>query len=188
MIITIQGPSGSGKGSVARELAKKLKYKYYSVGDFRRLKAKKLGMTLEEYNKLAEKDPKTDIEADEWQKQLSLKEDNFVIDGRTCFMFIPQSVKIFLDVDDDVAAKRIFEDNKNNPARINQTHAKTIAEQKKISIQRNKSDKLRYNKWYGIKDYTNKKYYDLYIDTSDKTIDEVVKKISEYVLSRMISR
>jgi len=181
MIITIHGPAGSGKGSVAKALAEKLKYKRYSVGDFRRLKAKELGMTLEEYNKLGEKDPSTDREADEWQKQLGLKQDNFVIDGRTGFMFIPHSVKVFLDVNDDVSAKRIFEDNKKNPNRINQVHVKTLAQQQKISMERNESDKERYARWYGIKDFRDKKHYDLYIDTSRLTIEEVTDKVLEYI-------
>jgi len=181
MIITIHGPAGSGKGSVAKALAEKLHYKRYSVGDFRRLKAKELGMTLEEYNNLGEKDPSTDRKADEWQKQLGFKEDNFVIDGRTCFYFIPQSVKIFLDVNDNIAAKRIFEDNKKNPNRINQKHAKTLVEQKKISMERNESDRERYARWYGIKDFRDKKHYDLYIDTSRLTIEEVTDKVLGYL-------
>jgi len=185
MIITIHGPAGSGKGTVARIIAKKLKYKYYSVGDFRRLKAKELGMTIEEYNKLGEKDSSTDKIADEWQRQLGLKEDNFVIDGRTGFMFIPHSLKIFLDVNDDVSAKRIFEENNTNSKRINEEHARTVLEQKKISMQRNNSDRVRYRKWYGIKNYMDKKHYDLYIDTSNKTINEVVSMVMNYVKKNM---
>ena len=60
MIITISGKPGSGKSTIAKILAEKLKLKHYSAGDFRREKAKKLCLSLEEFNKLGEKKDFTD--------------------------------------------------------------------------------------------------------------------------------
>lgn len=56
----------------------------------------KRGMTLAEYNKLGETDPSTDIEVDEYQKKLGETEDNFIIEGRTSWHFIPHSLKFLL--------------------------------------------------------------------------------------------
>jgi predicted cytidylate kinase len=181
MIITIQGTAGSGKGTVAKKIAKQLRYDYYSVGDHRRTKAAELGMTIEQYNKLGETDPSTDLEADEWQKQLGLTKNNFVIDCRTGFVFIPKSLKVYLTVDADVAAKRIYADQtSHNSNRINETHAHSLAEQKKLTHTRDDSDKMRYKKWYGLEDIADPKHYDIYLNTSSMKVNEVVDTILTY--------
>jgi cytidylate kinase len=179
MIITIGGPVGSGKGTVAKLLCEKLHLKQYSGGGFRRLKAKSLGMTLEDFNKMGEKEAFTDTEADEWQKNLGQTDDNFVIDSRLGFYFIPHSIKILLTVDVDAGAARVWSDV--NDTRINQTRGKTVEEQKKINVTRDLSDTLRYEKYYGIKNFMSPKNYDIVIDTSHITPQQAVDKIIEYI-------
>jgi predicted cytidylate kinase len=180
MIISLQGYAGSGKGTIARMLASRLGYNYYSVGDFRRNKAKELAISLEEYNRLGETDTSTDKDADEYQRRLGLEEDNFVIDGRLCFYFIPHSVKIYLTIDPDEAAKRVFNDK--SPTRINQQCVSTLDEQKKLNISRDEGDKLRYRKHYGISDFTDPKNYDLVMNTSDDSPPEVkVERIMTFL-------
>lgn len=182
MIITIQGTAGSGKGTIARILANKLGYEYYSVGDYRRNKAGELGMTIEQYNKLGENDFSTDKEADEWQKNLGLTKDNFVIDGRTGFLFIPHSLKVFLFVKEDIAAKRIYNDMiKNSSLRINQQRTESFEEQMMLNNERDRSDALRYKKWYNIENIRDPKHYDMFIDTSELTIDQVTNNILNYI-------
>lgn len=183
MIITIAGPAGSGKGTVAKILAKRLGYDYYSTGDFRRMAAKKRGLTLEEFNMLGESDPSTDKDADDFQKKLGFERDNFIIDGRLGWYFIPHSVKIFLDVNDDVSAERVFNDQ-NNSSRINQTKTSSVMEQKELSVKRNLSDKKRYEQIYGIKNFIDPKNYDLVIDTSKISITDVVDKIINFLNSK----
>ncbi|NUM42573.1 MAG: AAA family ATPase, partial [Leptospiraceae bacterium] len=98
MIISISGAHGSGKSTVAQMLAKKLFWPRYYIGGLRREAAKKRGLTLAEYNALGETDPTTDTEVDEYQRQLGLSSDNFIIEGRTSWYFIPHSFKVYLDV------------------------------------------------------------------------------------------
>jgi cytidylate kinase len=50
MIITISGQACSGKTTVGKLLAKKLKYKFYDIGTLRKAAALARGMTIEEYN------------------------------------------------------------------------------------------------------------------------------------------
>jgi CMP/dCMP kinase len=173
MIITISGQAGSGKTSTGRALAKKLKYQFYDIGTLRKMAAKKRGMTIEEYNKYGMTHPETDIEADAEAIKLGKTEDNFVIQGRVAYCFIPNSLKVYLTVSPDVAAKRILLD-KDNPERNSQSKVSSISEIKKLCVERDKSDVLRYKKIYGIKNFNDKKNYDLVIDTSKLTIEQVV--------------
>ncbi|HLD33742.1 MAG TPA: cytidylate kinase family protein [Candidatus Nanoarchaeia archaeon] len=175
MIISISGKPGAGKTTVANILAKKLHYKSYYMGGIRRELAKKHGMTLEEYNKFGESDPSTDKEVDEYQKKLGKTEDNFVIQGRTSFKFIPHSFKVYLDVDDAVAAERIWEDIQQNPEQRNEAST-SLADVKKNFKKRMLSDKKRYLKYYGFDCYDTK-HYDVVINTTDKTPEEVVGEI-----------
>ncbi|MFH0804989.1 MAG: AAA family ATPase, partial [Patescibacteria group bacterium] len=108
MIITISGKPGSGKSTVAERLAAALGYRRYYVGAMRREAARKRGMTLAEFNTLGETDHRTDTEFDEQVRQLGQREDNFIIEGRVAFKFIPQSLKVFVDVDEAEGARRIW--------------------------------------------------------------------------------
>ncbi|PIN74100.1 cytidylate kinase [Candidatus Woesearchaeota archaeon CG10_big_fil_rev_8_21_14_0_10_45_16] len=180
MIITISGPIGSGKSSVAKLLAKKLKYKHHSTGDLMRQMAKEKKMTLEQLGDLAAKDFSIDQELDERQKQLGKKEDNFVIDGRLSFHFIPQSLKIYLDADPTVRAKRVFQDLKNRPEEAETSLEKVLAKIKK----RQKIEIKRYLKYYQL-DHTDKRHYDLLLDTSEMPVAEVVDTIIRFVKNRL---
>lgn len=176
MIITISGMPGSGKSTVAKILARRLRMKRYYVGMMRRKMAREKGMTLAEFNKLGEKEDWTDRKVDEYQKKLGEKEDNFVIEGRTSFFLIPQSVKVFLDVDMKVGAKRIFDELKKGERGRNEGEFRTLAEAEKSVIERHTSDVRRYKKYYGV-DITDKRQYDMIIDTSRLTPAQAVKKI-----------
>lgn len=174
MIIAIAGQAGSGKSSVATALAKRLGYKHYSIGDLRRHAAEKRGMTLAEYNKLGETDPSTDKEADAFAEKLGKEEDNFVIDGRMIFHFIPHSVKVFLHADLNERAKRVYQDERKAE------HFHNLDDVKQALEEREKSDRTRYKKYYTL-DSFNKEHHDLVIDTSDLNVDEVVSRIMDFL-------
>lgn len=117
MIISFSGVPGAGKSTIAKMLAQKLGWPRYYMGGLRRQKAKERGMTLEEYNKLGETDPSTDLEVDRYQEKLGKEKDDFIIEGRTSWYFIPHSLKIYLDVDLNKGSERIYwqlKDKNNN--------------------------------------------------------------------------
>ena len=174
MIITITGPPGSGKSTVARLLCEKLKLKHYSVGDFRRKIAEKRGITLEELNKEDEKTGETDRLADEWQKKLGKTENNFVIDGRLPAYFIPNPVKIFLKVDPKVGAERVIKYRNGSAVE----KYKNIEDAVVKMHQREESDQKRYRNLYGIE--YDKLDFDLIIDTTNDNPESIVKKILEF--------
>lgn len=172
MIISLAGMPGSGKSSVSKILSKKLGYKHYSAGDFRRQMAKKKGISLAELNKIGEKEIFTDKQVDDFQKELGKHEDNFVIDGRLSWYFIKNSVRIFLDAKPGVRAQRIFQDGRK------EEKFATIEEAKKAIAERVKSDKKRYKKYYGLDSY-DKKNFHFVIDTTkisaEQVADEIIK-------------
>ncbi len=181
MIITISGKPGAGKTTVGTKLAEQLDYNLYDVGMLRREMARKRNMTIEEYNKLGETDPSTDLEPDKYQTELAEQEDNFVIQGRVSFYFIPKSLKIFLDVDEMKGAQRIFTDLQNDPEKRNQNKYANVDELIEANKKRIASDSLRYAKYYDGLNIFEKTHYDLWIDTSDKNADQIVEEIIKHI-------
>ena len=176
MIITISGKPGSGKSTVAKNIAKELNLKHYSMGDLRGEIAKKHNLTIDELNKLGEKEDWTDKEVDDYQKELGEKEDNFIVDGWISFYFIPNSIKIFLDINLKEGAKRIFKDQRPDEERKS-----SIEEVYRMIKKRLDQTSDRYKKYYGVKDFTDKANYDLIIDATKLTIEQVANKVLEFV-------
>ncbi len=178
MKITIAGTPGSGKSTVGKELAKKLKFRHFSAGDFMRELAKEKGLTLLELSKIAEHSRETDQKLDSWVEATGEADEDFVMDARLAFNFIPDSVKIFLDVSEDEAARRIFHDMRPEE-KENTTQAATYENIKK----RKESEKKRYKEYYSL-DYTNPDNYDLVIDTTSLAVKGVIGKILEFLKER----
>lgn len=175
MIITISGMPGAGKSTVGKIVAKELGLKYYSVGDLRGKMAQERKMTIEELNKLGERHDFTDKEADAYQANLAQSEDNFIMDSRLGFHFIPESIKVFLDVDIDEAARRILGDKRHD-----EREYKGHEDAKRALQERLSSDTKRYKQYYGI-DYLNKSNYDLVVDTTNDLPEAFARKIVEFV-------
>lgn len=178
MIISISGMPGSGKSSVGGLVAKRLGYKFYSAGKVRRMIAERKGMTLEEYNKLGETDPLTDKEIDDFVMKLGQTEDDFVIDSKLAFHFIPKSLKFFLKCDLKVAAERIFNDQSRKEEKF-----RSVKETEESLKRRIESDKWRYQKYYRL-DAFDKKNYDYVIDTTKMTMGPIIEKIVGVVVKK----
>lgn len=169
MKITISGEIGSGKTTVGKILAKKLKLKFISIGDLRGKMAKKKGLDINKLNKLGERDPSTDLDADKEIIKLS-KKDNILVEGRMGYHFIPDSFKIFLKVNPIVGAERTLKTNRSDEKYKNVKDA--LAHTKA----RMKSDTLRYKKYYNT-NWRSMKNYDIVIDTTKLSINSVIEKI-----------
>lgn len=179
MFITIAGDLGSGKSSVGKLVAKTLNYRFLSVGDFMGDLAKEQGLSLMELSQKAMTDGgEIDRLLDKKQITFGKENDNIVFDSRLGWHFIPSSLKIYLRVDIDVSAKRIFLD-KRDDEKENTSLEKT----KEFIIKRKQSEKQRYKEYYNL-DFDASEHFDLIIDTTNKTIEEVAQKILEEVLIR----
>lgn len=184
MIITLAGLSGAGKSTVKKMLAERLNWKAYSMGDMRGAYATEHGMTIDELNTLGMTDPKTDALVDEFQTELGKREDNFVIDGWMSWFFIPQSIKVFLDIDPKEGARRIFEEQQQYPDhRKDERSYLNVADVEANLAQRVIQNQERYRKWYGV-DFLDKSQYDLVINTTTLSPEQVTEHILAFVSSR----
>jgi predicted cytidylate kinase len=182
MRITISGIPGSGKTTVANILAERLKLKHYYMGAIRRRVAAERGITLDELNRRAETDPESDRMVDDLLVKIGRTEDGFIAEGRTAAHFIPDSIKLFIAVDVKVGAERIMKDakEKGKAKERNEKIASSVKEQMRFIEERIASDKLRYRKYYNI-DIFDPEMYDLWIDTTDMTLEQVVDRIISFV-------
>ncbi|MDD4995240.1 MAG: AAA family ATPase [Patescibacteria group bacterium] len=184
MIISLSGALGSGKSTIAKMLSEKLGWPRYYVGEMRRQAATKRGMTLEEYNRLGETDPATDTEVDEWQKQLGKTQDNFIIEGRTSWYFIPHSVKIYVDVDPRVGAKRIFDQTQKKERTKESKNFSNVDEVMAANLERMASDRRRYEKYYSINAF-DKSHFDLIVDTTNETKEASFERVWSFIEPRL---
>jgi cytidylate kinase len=175
MIITIGGDAGSGKSTVGRLVADKIGFKFYSVGGIMRQLAVAAGMKVEEFEHQAETHPQTDRQLDVAQQRIGRLQDNVVMEGRLSWKFVPHSFKVFLKVSDDVAAKRIFADHQAGK-RGSENAFKTVKDALADVRSRRMSDLARYKKLYNV-DPFDPKHYDLIVDTSNKSLTNVVDTI-----------
>lgn len=165
--ITIAGELGSGKSTVSSYLIKNIDYRIESAGlIFRRL-AEQHGMTAKEFNQFIESNPKYDNMVDDTIREMGEKEENIIFDSRLAWFFVPKSFKMYMYVDVDTAAERIF----NDKDRVSESYPDIDTAKKEI-IERRQSEILRYKTFYGA-DINNYKNYDFIIDTSHATKDEV---------------
>lgn len=180
MIIAISGTPGSGKSTVAKAIAKEFNLKHYSTGDFMREMAAKRNLSLMELERLAEKDFSIDRQIDEYSKNL-VNEDNFIIDSRLAFHFIPKAIKIFLKVDPKIAAKRVWKDLVEKKRTVEKGfHSE--ADVLKGIVDRQDSEVKRYIKYYKI-NYLDEKNYDFVLDTN-MPIDQVIEKVLKFLKSK----
>jgi CMP/dCMP kinase len=107
-IVTLAGSPGSGKSSTARAGAAALGYRHFSSGDLFRELAAKRGESIEAMNISAEAQRDIDLEVDNLLQEKYRIEEKLVIDSRMAWHWMPSSFKVFLLLDPDTAAERIF--------------------------------------------------------------------------------
>lgn len=173
-IISLAGDLAAGKGTVSNILIEDLKYGIYRNGEYVRKLAKEMNLDITNFNEYLIKHPEIDFQIEKSAAEYAKEHDNFIIDARLGWYAVPESFKVYLRVDDDIAAQRAFNDNK----RKGTEKFNTVEEQKQDMIKRFKLENERYFNLYNVhkEDMSN---YDLVIDTSHKTPEEVANIIKE---------
>lgn len=172
-IISISGDIASGKGSVCNIISKKLNYEIYSASMVFRQMAREMNMSIGEFGKYVEERPHLDLETEERMKKYALEHENVILDGRMAWYVAPFSFKIYMKVNLDEAAKRVFNANRGKEDTY------SSVEEAKVAIkERFENENIRYKNVYNV-DKTDEKNYDLVFDTTDKTPEECADLILE---------
>jgi CMP/dCMP kinase len=161
-IITVAGSPGSGKSSTAKAVASGLGFQHFSSGDLFRKLAAERGESIEAMNISAEIQQDIDRKVDHLLQEKYRSGEKLVIDSRMAWKWMPRSFKVFLVLDRDTAAERIF-NNLREEGR--QSESAASVEEVRSSIERRfASEQKRYHALYGVNP-TEPLNFDLVINT-----------------------
>lgn len=169
-VITIGGLHGTGKSSVADAIAKQFNLKRVSAGVVFRQLAAEMGLSLEEFSKVAEDDIEIDKMIDNGLKKAA-EEGNAVIDGQLAGWMAGDNadLKIMLTAPVEARVRRI---SSRDGRDYDYAFQETLA--------REASEKERYLEYYGI-DISDHSIYDLIVDTTHIDLDTVIEIVATAV-------
>lgn len=174
MKIAINGSLGSGKSTVAKQLAGELGWTYLSTGDRFRAMAKEMDLSVAEFSKIAEQRPEIDQAIDDWLRSFNDSDANLILDSRMAPFFIQDALKVRLLVSDEEGARRIFLDNTRGSV---ESFARIEQAEEAFRI-RSQSESKRYSEKYGV-NVEDPSSYNVIIDTSFLSVAEVCQQICD---------
>lgn len=184
MKITLGGPPGAGKGTVGRLLAAHYGYEFISGGDLFRKAAAARGMSMEDFDAYMKEHPeaRVDHEIDGLQVEIGKTQDNFVLESRLAWYFVPQSIKIKIDGELDERIRRIA--NVASTDRIAYTQD-SFEETKRKTLKRFNDHQAKIMEIYGIPDLLANEHFDIIIDSTGVSPEGVthmtINAIEDYV-------
>ncbi len=173
MHITLTGNLGSGKSTVCKLLEQQYEYEIFSTGKVIRQIADDMNISVLEMNELMTKDHKYDTMIDDKTSAISREnpDKNILFDSRLAWHFVERSFKVFLSVDLDEAARRVYADSSRGEV---ETYKDTEDAKTQLAARADNEDK-RYEDLYGIHyfDFNN---YNLVLDSSYAS-PEIIAKV-----------
>lgn len=176
MYITLSGLPGSGKSTIARLLKAKLKWPAINAGAIFRSRAKKLGLTLDDYGARLARYPRQDRAIDEALIKFAAAHKQAIVEGRVAAWLAKRkrlpAVTVWLTAPLNVRAKRIAGRD-----------AVSFNAAREAILTREKAERGRYKKLYGL-DIRRRTLYDVVIRTDKHSPEEGVEKIIQEVKSK----
>lgn len=166
----VSGPIGSGKSTLARNLAEKLGWKFISAGGIIRKWHYENNVPLEESEKVPEKLDR-DLE-DEFSRILK-EEGGVVVEAHLAGYHArgnKDTFKILVTADLNTRMKR-------TAAR----EGVSMEEALKMADQRAEAHRKKFKKLYGIEDRFDPSYFDLIVDTTKMSEEEVLNSVLEKI-------
>ncbi len=175
MLISITGKLGSGKSTICNILKERYCFEIFSTGTINREFARSLGITTLELNERLKSDPALDKEIDGTVTRLSIekKDEKLIFDSRMAWHFARDTFKIFLTIDPMEAARRVMNNQRGAEERY-----ESIDDACAGLLKRGNVERERFIQIYGV-DYFDNNNYDLIVDTTSRTPDEIVNIIME---------
>jgi len=171
MLITISGPPGSGKSTVAAAVAEAFDLEHVSGGDIFRGLAEERGLSLAAFNELAEDDDAIDRDLDRRLRETAAERDDVVIESRLSGWMAGDyaALKVWLDAPLSVRAARI--------ADREGTSAERAEEETRV---REESERKRYAEYYDI-DFEDRSIYDLCVNTARWDAEAVIEIVEDSI-------
>ncbi len=178
MIITITGKPCSGKSAVINYLVEKYGFDKIGCGQMFREIAMERGVDILELNRL--KDTSIDKMVDDKIVEIgkARKGESIIFDSRTAWFFVPESFKVFIDVNEEEQAKRLLGSKRG----ADDNSDVSLEQAKKDLLERWNLENARYKEIYGF-DNTDQSVFDYVVDNSKLSIEETAEKIYDKYLS-----
>ena len=174
MLLTVSGPPGSGKSTAAAGLADALGFDHVSGGDIFRDLAAERGLSLAEFNALAEDDDQIDRDLDRRLRETARDRTDLVLESRLSGWMAGDyaDLRIWLDAPLRVRAERIAD-----------REDKSVEQARRETAAREESEATRYLEYYDI-EITDLSIYDLSVNTArwdaDATLALLLGAVERY--------
>lgn len=173
-IISISGNIAGGKSEICSILADMLCMQVYAASQSFRALSREYNMSLVDFNEYIKEKPEIDKKVEEKTAEYARLNNKIILDARLGWYVVPESFKVYIKADIDVASKRL----KSFCVRRGiEEQYETQKEAKEAILRREALERERYKKQYGI-DLDDEANYDLVVDSSVKGLFEVANEIA----------
>lgn len=169
--ITISGDLGAGKSTVSKYICEQLGFQYYSTGMAQRTIAEKRGMNTLELNHFSESNPEIDEEIDSVFSNFKTRLQGMIIDSRLAWHFLPGSFKVYLAIDNRLAAERIMADENRDKEQY-----ESVEDAVEKLQARKESEANRFKEIYNA-NCADMKNYDLVVNVTNLSVEQAGDKI-----------